>query len=251
MLEFKYLQTTNTKQYSRNRRSTCSIKYIVIHDTGNYSKTAGAMGHYRYLNNASRPGSAHFYVDDKLAIQTVGDTMVAWAVGDNQGHGKALNGVTNSNSISIELCVNGASNYDKAYYNVVELTKNLMKKFNIPPANVCRHFDVSRKTCPNSMKANNWAKWWEFKELIKQPIELIIDTDKDSIARPANKVEDEKDKEVIEVDYSNHWANKHWDSINELVPDIMTDKRFNDPLTRGEMAKIIDCLLNYIKKQSK
>lgn len=38
-----------------------------------------------------------------------------------------------------------------------------MNKYNIPAENVVRHFDASRKSCPNTMRANDWAKWKEFK----------------------------------------------------------------------------------------
>ena len=141
------------------------------------------MGHYSYLKNTTRYGSAHFYVDDKLALQVIGDSMIAWAIGDTWAKkNKTMTGVTNSNSISIELCVNSDSNYNEAYNNTVELTKNLMKKFNIPATNVVRHFDATGKPCPNSMKTNNWKKWWEFKELIKQPMVLKIDLSKSSDA---------------------------------------------------------------------
>ena len=245
MIEFKYLQTTNTKQHSKVRRNTNQIKYIVIHETGNYNATAGAMGHYKYLNNATRLGSAHFYVDDKLIVQTIGDSMIAWAIGDTwASKNKTMTGVTNSNSISIELCVNSDSNYNEAYNNTVELTKNLMKKFNIPATNVVRHFDATGKPCPNSMKTNNWKKWWEFKQLITEPMEYIIDTNKDSVIQLVG----EKDKEVEKVDYNKHWAKKHWDYINKEIPNIMTEQRFDETITRGEVAKIVDCILKHKDK---
>ena len=81
-MKFLYKQTTNKKQYSSQRRNLDSIKWIVIHYTGNYSKGANAEAHYRYLNNATRYGSAHFYVDDKEIIQTIGDSYTAWSVGE-------------------------------------------------------------------------------------------------------------------------------------------------------------------------
>ena len=179
-MKFLYRPTTNTKQFSKNTRALSQIKWIVIHYTGNPNKGADALCHYRYLNNATRLGSAHYYVDDKNIVQTIGDSKIAWAVGDNQGYGKALNGCTNTNSISIEMCINSDGDFTKTYKNTVELTKNLMKKFNIPIERVCRHYDVTRKDCPHNFRANNWQKWWQFKEDIKKPIEWIIDLEKDS-----------------------------------------------------------------------
>ena len=99
---------------------------------------------------------------------------------DNQGKGRYLNGCTNNNSISIEMCVNADADQKKTYKNVLELTKNLMAKFKVPVERVCRHYDVSRKDCPHNFRANNWALWWQFKEEIKAPIEWAIDLSKTS-----------------------------------------------------------------------
>lgn len=177
MLRFRYLPI----KYNHSSRNGAKITYIVIHDTGNPRHGADAMNHYRYFNGGNRSASAHYFVDDKQIVQLVGDSRSAWAVGD----GKGRYGVTNSNSLSIELCINSDSNYDTAFYHTVELTKNLMEKFKIPESRVIRHYDSSRKSCPNTMRANNWAKWHEFKKQIQEPKKLIIDTSRDSVAREA------------------------------------------------------------------
>lgn len=70
---------------------------------------------------------------------------MAWACGDNQGHGTALNGCTNQNSISIEMCINSDGNFDKTLYHTIEFTKELLRVY--PQAIVCRHYDVSKKSC--------------------------------------------------------------------------------------------------------
>lgn len=181
-MKFLYKPITNKKQIGR-RRNHSDIKYLVIHDTGNTSRAADAMAHFRYLQNATRYGSAHYYLDDKEIIQTIGDSLVAWSIGDKWGYGNNPNRIKdayNSNSISIELCINSDIDQAKAYKNLVELTKNLMAKFKIPPERVIRHFDATGKSCPNSWSKNNWSKWWQFKEDIKKPIEWKIDLSKDS-----------------------------------------------------------------------
>lgn len=190
-MEFLFKPINNKKQIGK-RRPYSDIKFIVIHYTGNYSKGADAMAHFKYLQTATRFGSAHYFVDDRQIIQVIGDSFVAWSVGDNQGRGRYLNGCTNSNSISIEMCVNSDSDQEKVYKNTLELTKNLMKKFKIPAERVCRHYDVSRKDCPHNFRANNWSKWWRFKTDIKKPIEWQIDLSKDSEFGGEVKVE-EKD----------------------------------------------------------
>ena len=62
------------------------------------------------------------------------------------GDGKGKYGITNSNSIGIEICINSDGNYNIAFQNAVELTKHLMKELNIPIERVVRHYDASRKT---------------------------------------------------------------------------------------------------------
>lgn len=181
-MKFLFKPITNKKQIGK-RRNLSDIKYLVIHDTGNTSRAADAMTHYRYLQNATRYGSAHYYLDDKEIIQTIGDSFVAWAIGDKWGYGNNPNRVKdayNSNSLSIELCINSDIDKDKAYKNLVELTKNLMAKFKVPPERVIRHFDATGKSCPGSWSKNNWSQWWQFKEEIKKPIEWQIDLSKDS-----------------------------------------------------------------------
>ena len=58
----------------------------------------------------------------------------------------------NANTLNIELCdtqKNGKYNVsDKTLANAIALTKDLMKKYNIPIENVIRHFDVTGKSCP-------------------------------------------------------------------------------------------------------
>lgn len=176
MIKFRYLPTTNTKQFLNNRRKLSDIKAIVIHDTGNTSKGSGALNHKKYLDGATRQGSAHYYVDDKEIIQTVGDSKTAWSVGDTWGHKNypnRLKDLNNYNTISIEMCINNDGDYNQMYYNTVELIKNLMKQLNIK--RVVRHYDISGKSCPNHLKGNNWQRWEQLLKDIKQPMREYID----------------------------------------------------------------------------
>jgi N-acetylmuramoyl-L-alanine amidase len=140
------------------------IKYIVIHDTGNKRKDANAYAHYRYFNSGNRRASAHYFVDDKEIIQTVEDNNASWHCGD----GKGKYGITNHNSIGIEICINEDGDYEKTVDNTIDLVKCLMEKQDVPLDRVVRHYDASRKICPRSMSENNWEKWWEFKEILSE-----------------------------------------------------------------------------------
>ena len=157
-------------RFNRSPRND-EIKYIVIHDTGNTGKGANADAHFTYFDTGNRGSSADFFVDDTKALQ-VNDynQYYTWHCGD--GHGKY--GITNANSIGIEMCINSDGNYNKAFENTIAITKELMVKHNIPPERVVRHYDASRKNCPNSMSANGWARWYEFKRRLTETEELTM-----------------------------------------------------------------------------
>ena len=154
---------------NKSSRAGQKIKYIVIHDTGNKGKNAGAYNHYLYFSGGNRKASAHYFVDSKEIIQIIDDSMAAWHVGD----GKGKYGVTNSNSIGIEICINPESDYKVALDKTIELVKDLMHKYHIPVENVIRHYDASHKICPGTMSANNWQAWHDFKARLGQEPEGI------------------------------------------------------------------------------
>ena len=163
--------TINKKQitYNISKRNTAAT-YIVIHDTGNKNKGADAEAHFKYFNGGNRNSSADFFVYDKQILQ-VNDYLknYTWHCGD----GKGRYGITNGNSIGIEICVNSDGNYEKAYANAIELTKQLMKELNITVDRVVRHYDASRKNCPASMSSQSWALWNDFRKALIAQEELI------------------------------------------------------------------------------
>ena len=71
-------------------------------------------------------------------------------------------GINNKNSIGIEMCLTAAWKVSAAtQQNTVDLVHHLKAKY--PNAKIVRHYDASRKNCPGSMSANNWAEWNAFK----------------------------------------------------------------------------------------
>ena len=149
----------NLVRYNFSSRQETKIEYIVIHDTGNTSKGADANAHFSFFNSADRQASAHYFVDDTQILRIIKDSDKAWHCGD----GKGKYGITNENSIGIEMCINIDGDFSITLDKTIELTAYLMKKYNIPIKNVVRHYDASRKVCPNIMSKNNWALWNEFK----------------------------------------------------------------------------------------
>lgn len=150
--------------YNRSPRKSKKIEYIVIHDTGNPRVGANAKAHYNYINGGDRGASADIFVDDK-EILVINDytKYYSWHCGD----GKGKYGITNSNSVGIELCINPDCDREKAIANMVTITKELMLELNIPIERVVRHYDASRKNCPQTMAGNNWREWTEFKNRLK------------------------------------------------------------------------------------
>ena len=143
--------------YNYSSRGGNSIKYIVLHYTGNKGDTAKNNG--TYFSGGNRNASAHYFVDDNEIVQVVEEYNASWAVGD----GKGKYGITNQNSISIEMCCNSNGEIsEKTEANALELVKYLMNKYNISINNVVRHYDASGKICPN-WSSNNWGRWNTFK----------------------------------------------------------------------------------------
>ena len=151
-------------KYNRSNRGGTPIRYIVVHDTGNPSRGANATAHYNFFNGGDRSSSADFFVDDTQVL-CVNDyyKFYTWHCGD--GHGKY--GITNRNSVGIEFCINVDSDRGKTLERTAQLVRELMQELNIPIDRVVRHYDASRKNCPQSMSGNGWAQWYKFKEKLK------------------------------------------------------------------------------------
>lgn len=152
--------------YNYSSRNGNSIKYITLHYTGNKGDTA--KNNVDYFYGGDRSASAHYFVDDNSVWQSVEDYNSAWAVGD----GKGSYGITNQNSISIEMCCNSSGVIsEKTETNALELVKYLMSKYNISISNIVRHYDASRKICPN-WSADNWSRWITFKNKLNETVEI-------------------------------------------------------------------------------
>lgn len=141
-----------------------SPQFIRIHDVGTVSP---ARNNAQYFYGGFRAASAHLFVDPTEVWQVVEYHNSSWDVGDGFKNGRWTTPITNFNGISIEGCLSAPLTMEDATFeNMVDVTKKLMKQFNIPAERVVRHFDASGKMCPGSMSFNNWEKWKEFKRRI-------------------------------------------------------------------------------------
>lgn len=130
--------------------------YIVIHETDNWSSGADAKAHANAMKNGNLTGTVHYYVDSKEIYQTLEHEDGAWAVGD----GKGKYGITNRNSINIEICVNPESDYNTAVDKTEQLAALLLKQYGWGTEHLKRHYDASGKHCPRRLLDE--GKWPEF-----------------------------------------------------------------------------------------
>lgn len=187
-------QNTNFTTHNTSARNG-SIKYIVIHYVGATGDAKANITYYNQKNVTS--ASADFYVGHTGDIWQYNPNPKArycWAVGGKKqsSHGGKFYGIAkNANCISIEMCVknngNKAANSpdwslsDATYASAVELTKHLMKQYNIDINHVIRHFDVNGKACPgiigwNTYPGNNENKWLQFKNHLASTETTSTDT---------------------------------------------------------------------------
>lgn len=229
----KIIKKLIDKNYSN--RDNQEIKYIVIHDTGNINTGANAEAHYNYFNNNNLDRSAHYFIDDKEIIQIIEDKNRAWHCGD----GKGENGITNDNSIGIEICVNKDGDYNKALENAEELTAYLLNKYNLDITKVVRHFDASGKACPHSMLNNNWDKWQEFKIKVTEKQESEkIHLSKENINKYINGTYKTFLQRDPEQEGFNYWSNKiiNLITLKEFLNTVIDSPEFKE-LNKKEVSQ--------------
>ena len=214
-------QLANSGNYGGSRNAS-QIRYLVYHYTGNDGDRAA--NNAKYFQNNIVKASAHYFVDDTTVWRSVPDLKVAWSVGgskyanaDKTGGGTMYGVISNTNSISIEMCDtirNGVYQASEATLsNAAALGRALMEKYGIPIENVYRHFDVTGKHCPSYLV--NAQKWAEFKKRLEVKI-------MDNTPSPAHK-------EGVE------WAVKNGILTGNSEGDLM----LSQPVTRQQMCTML------------
>lgn len=214
-------QLANSGNYGGSRNAS-QIRYLVYHYTGNDGDKAANNAAYFQRNIVK--ASAHYFVDDTTVYLSVPDLKIAWSVGgskyanaDKTGGGTMYGVITNTNSISIEMCDtirNGVYQASEATLaNAAALGRELMEKYHIPIENVYRHFDVTGKHCPSYLV--NAQKWAEFKKRLEVKI-------MDNTPSPAHK-------EGVE------WAVKNGILTGNSEGDLMLSR----PVTRKQMCTML------------
>lgn len=156
----------NMANYRAGR--TQPVRYIVMHYTANNGDTAKNNCDY-YHRVGGLQASAHYFVDEHGAMQSVRECDTAWHCGARAyWHPECRNG----NSIGIEMC--SRKRADGSYYilpetvaNAAALAREIMQRYGIDTEHVLRHYDVTGKRCPMPW-VDDPAQWTAFKEMLKQ-----------------------------------------------------------------------------------
>ena len=135
-------------------------EYITIHNTGNTSKGADAIGHGYFLKTTTDLVSWHYTVDSVNIVQHLPDNETAFHAGDGSGNG-------NRKSIGIEIAVNSDGNLELAHDRAAELTANLLNEYTIPLDRVMQHNYWSGKNCPEWLRNGNPYTWNTFLSKVK------------------------------------------------------------------------------------
>ena len=238
--------TANTTEL-KNRK----IKYIVIHYTAGITSRPGtAKSNARYFAKETTKASADFIVDDENIVQYNPDikNRYCWHCGGSKYKtkgGSLYKVCTSANSIGIEMCStnsakkvtnpNDANWYftDAVIDNCVELTKKLMKEYNIKPDHVIRHYDINGKLCPGIIgwneDTNDISKWQDFIVRVSSiPEEMVIE-------EPKEEIIEMKVPEVREVP-------------KPEVKEENSEKIQEKPTEKGLFEVLLDIFLKLFKK---
>lgn len=140
-------------------------KYIVIHETDNYARGAGARRHAEAQFLGHLGTSVQYYSGSDGIYQAAEHTDGTYSIGIEYGGNHAVRDANNRNTINIEICVNSDGDYEKARANAIALVKYLMEETGIPADRVIRHFDAKGKYCPRKMM-DNPDLWVDFRKQI-------------------------------------------------------------------------------------
>lgn len=145
---------------------TQPVRYIVMHYTANNGDTARNNCDY-YHRVGSLQASAHYFVDEHGAMQSVRECDTAWHCGARAyWHPECRN----ANSIGIEMC--SRKRADGSYYikpetvaNAAALAREIMQRYGIDTEHVLRHYDVTGKRCPMPW-VDDPTQWTAFKAML-------------------------------------------------------------------------------------
>ena len=171
----------NAANYRAGR--TQPVRYIVMHYTANNGDTARDNCDY-YHRVGGLQASAHYFVDEYGAMQSVHEDDTAWHCGARAyWHPECRN----ANSIGIEMC--SRKRADGSYYikpetvaNAAALAKDIMQRYGIDTDHVLRHYDVTGKRCPMPW-VDDPEQWTAFNDMLTPKNTTTVEEDEDMATR--------------------------------------------------------------------
>ena len=128
--------------FDTKKRSISKVKYLVFHYTGMRSENAAI----KRLTNMNSKVSCHYFIKSNgEIIKMVPDQYIAWHAGISSWKKDKF---LNLNSIGIEISNPGhAFKYQKfnrkQISSIINLSKNLKKKYKIKKENILGHSDIA------------------------------------------------------------------------------------------------------------
>lgn len=224
----------NERNYRKGREFP--INWICLHFTSGNGDTAQNNADY-FAREGGLNASAHYFVDTERIMQSVKDGDTAWHCGRERG-GSYYNDCRNANSIGIEMCSiirNGVYVIPEATMkNAAKLTRELMAKYHIPVSRVCRHYDVTRKNCPEPW-IRNPQLWEKFKTMLtEKEVEDMTEAQTRAIAKQEIANAENAKKVYNTVDAVPAWGKE---TVQKLI-----NKGFLQGDDQGKLALTTDLL---------
>ncbi len=169
-----YFKQARPENFRAGRKSP--VEYLVLHYTANQGDTA--RGNLDFFAREVTRTSAHYFVDRNEVCQSVPEGAAAYHVG---GKNRKPSHCVNDNSIGIELCDSAFRVPRETEQRALELARDIIRRYHIPPENVLRHYDVTGKLCPLPW-VRDPAGWWAFKKKLEDD-SMTYDDFKEYMAR--------------------------------------------------------------------
>ena len=145
-------------------------QFIAIHNMGGGGESTNQLA-YNFWSNGSdgRYTSAHYCVEPGEIWQTLENTWIGHHIGSGcKGNPGYDAGARNNNTLGIEMADGDNIDKDAALENMIELTRHLMKTFDIPLKNIYNHHQISgnKTDCPWWIRKHK--KWDYFLEEVEK-----------------------------------------------------------------------------------
>lgn len=158
------------------------IKKMVIHQTGNTAKGAGAQTHAN-LQSRGYSASWHIQSDDKEIIQSWPFTYKLW-------HASTLDAPNGGNMVGIgwEICINSDGDYLKSLEIAAQGIGKVMKQEGIPMSQLTTHNaeDPKNKYCPAQiLSGKDGVNWDKFKAMVQKAYDGNVVSAPSTPSKPA------------------------------------------------------------------